>query len=204
MNVAPADCPHRPARARLGPAGRCHGRAAVVRLMAAGALLGLPLGLLGAEPPRLAQSQLGVPGVVLGIIGYTAWPVANDVLQVCITRGAVEASEIVRQLPLQPGRRRLEAVMVEANQRLPPGCDVLFADGWSTAALREVLTELAFRPVLTVGRGPEFCTDGGMFCLEPDPQGGTRFEVNLDAIARSGLRVHPQVLRLARSAPRGA
>lgn len=175
-----------------------------MRLMASCALLGLPLGLLGAETPRLAQSQLGVPGVVLGIIGYTAWPEPNDVLQVCLTRSAPEASELVRQLPLQPGRRRLEPVMVEANQRLPPQCDVLFVDGWSAAALREVLTELAFRPVLTVGRGPEFCTDGGMFCLEPDPQGGTRFEVNLDAVARSGLRVHPQVLRLARSVPRGA
>lgn len=175
-----------------------------MRLLAAGVLLGLPAGLLGAELPRLAQSQLGVPGVVLGIVGYTAWPEPNDALQVCITRSAPEAAEIARQLPLQPGRRRLEPVMVEANQRLPPRCDVLFVDGWSAAAQREVLTELAFRPVLTVGRGPEFCTDGGMFCLEPDLQGGTRFEVNLDAIARSGLRVHPQVLRLARNATRGA
>jgi YfiR/HmsC-like len=52
--------------------------------------------------------------------------------------------------------------------------------------------------VLLLGDGLGFCTDGGMFCMEAGPQ-SVRFNANLDAIARSGLRVHPLVLRIARN-----
>lgn len=203
MNVAAAACPPFPPGERTLAPWR-PGRVWRVRAAACCALLGLLAPALAADPPVMAQSQLGVAGVVQGIVSYTAWPNAGDTLQVCITRTAADAAEIARHLPRQSGQRRLEPVMIEPNQSLPPGCDVLFADGWTTAALREVLSSLLLRPVLTVGRGPDFCTDGGMFCLEADAQGGTRFEVNLDAIARSGLRVHPQVLRLAHRSARGA
>ena len=41
------------------------------------------------------------------------------------------------------------------------------------------------------------CTVGTMFCLRlTEAQIG--FDVNLDAIARSGLRVHPNALQIAR------
>jgi YfiR/HmsC-like len=195
-----------PAVAGLGPPRglAAHAGCCLTRRLALLLALGLPQAVPAAEAPLVAQSQLGVAGVLQGIISYTAWPAPHDPLQLCITRTAPEAAEIARLAPLQAGPRRFEPVMVDANQSLPAGCDVLYADGWSTQALRAVLTALAFRPVLTVGRGPDFCTDGGMFCLEADDKGGTRFEVNLDAIARSGLRVHPQVLRLARAAPKGA
>jgi hypothetical protein len=53
--------------------------------------------------------------------------------------------------------------------------------------------------VLLLGEGADFCSDGGMFCLEPGA-GASRFGANLDAIARSGLRVNPLVLRIARGA----
>uniref|UniRef100_UPI003137AACB YfiR family protein n=1 Tax=Variovorax sp. YR752 TaxID=1884383 RepID=UPI003137AACB len=51
--------------------------------------------------------------------------------------------------------------------------------------------------------GADFCSDGGMFCLEPAAP-SVRFGANLDAIARSGLRVHPMVLRIARGTPGAA
>lgn len=56
---------------------------------------------------------------------------------------------------------------------------------------------LAGHPVLTIAEHDPSCTAGGMFCLNVD---GDRvsFDINLDAVARSGVRVHPNVLNLAR------
>jgi hypothetical protein len=54
-----------------------------------------------------------------------------------------------------------------------------------------------------IGEGAEFCSDGGMFCLDAGTT-AARFTVNLDAVARSGLRVNPSVLLIARNAPASA
>ena len=72
---------------------------------------------------------------------------------------------------------------------------ILLAGAGPAAA--EPLAQLTGRPVLTMGEGAEFCSSGGLFCLVPRPAGhGLRVEVNLDAVARSGLHVHPQVLKI--------
>jgi hypothetical protein len=53
--------------------------------------------------------------------------------------------------------------------------------------------------VLTISEHNPSCTVGSMFCLNVDGERVT-FEINLDAVARSGVRVHPNVLGLARPA----
>ena len=52
-------------------------------------------------------------------------------------------------------------------------------------------------PVLTVGESPAFVQQGGGVALVR-VENRLVFDVNLGAITRSGLRVSPQMLRLAR------
>lgn len=177
--------------------------------------LGLLLGGLAGGPcqaqalPSLpqavvAQSALATGAILQAIVSYTRWPQRPASLGLCISRSASDAQEIARQVqPLHDGRQ-LDVHLIEANQTpLPAQCQAVYLEGWQPEALRQLLRSLAHQPVLTLGRGPEFCSDGGMFCLE-SLDGRTRFEVNLDAVARSGLRVHPQVLRLAQPQGRKA
>lgn len=175
--------------------------------------LGLLLGGLAggpcqaqALPPQavVAQSALATGAILQAIVSYTRWPQSPATLGLCISRSASDAQEIARQVqPLHDGRQ-LEVHLIEANQSaLPPHCQAVYLEGWQPEPLRQLLRSLAQQAVLTLGRGPEFCSDGGMFCLEAQ-DGRTRFEVNLDAVARSGLRVHPQVLRLAQPQGRKA
>ncbi len=177
--------------------------------------LGLLLGGLAGSPcqaqalPSLpqavvAQSALATGAILQAIVSYTRWPQRPASLGLCISRSASDAQEIARQVqPLHDGRQ-LDVHLIEANQNpLPAQCQAVYLEGWQPEALRQLLRSLAQQPVLTLGRGPEFCSDGGMFCLEAQ-DGRTRFEVNLDAVARSGLRVHPQVLRLAQPQGRKA
>lgn len=159
-----------------------------------------------AEAPAgylMAQSQLQAAGVVHGILRYTAWPRPRDPLRLCVSRSAPDAGELKRQLPAAVHGRALLVVLVEEGALRTWDCDAVFLDGWAPDSVRESLRAMAGTPVLTIGRGAEFCTDGGMFCLQA-LRGGTSFEVNLHALSLSGLRVHPQVLRLARPPQRGS
>lgn len=151
-------------------------------------------------PPRLrsvADSALGTAAVVASILQYTRWPTEPQPLQACLSRGSAEAASLRAQLAGTHGQRQIVVQDIEVDDPPPAHCDLIFFDGWTFTAQRQTLRALSQRPVLSLGLGPEFCSDGGMFCLQPQAS-GTRFEVNLDAVARSGLRVHPQVLRLAR------
>lgn len=177
-------------------------RAALARLV--WGLLAGGLGLPGRAAPAVAaaDSEWSAPEVVARILHYTRWPGEPRPLTVCITRQSDGAAALLQRLQAADAGRALTTLAIDADQPLPPSCDLVFFEGWSLAGQQAALRRLANRPVLTIGRGAEFCSDGGLFCLESRP-GGTRFEVNLDAVARSGLRIHPQVLRLAQP-PRSA
>lgn len=159
-----------------------------------------------AEAPRTlvqAESGLGTAELVSAILGYTAWPGRDRTSVVlCVSRSAPEAGAILAQAQQQRLRWPLVGRGIEADEPPPAACDAIYFEGWQVQAQRQALRSLAGRPVLSIGPGSEFCSDGGLFCLAPGGA-GLRFEVNLDAVARSGLRVHPQVLRLARPRPPG-
>ena len=165
-------------------------------------LLALALALDGSlaapasgHPQPVAESQLAPAGVVMGILAYTRWPEPARGLTVCITRTAADAAALVAAVKDAPAGRPLSWRHVEADQALPSGCDIVYFDGWQAQAQRQALRGLADQPVLSIGWGAEFCSDGGLFCLD-STTGNTRFESNLDAVTRSGLRINSQVLRL--------
>ena len=71
--------------------------------------------------------------------------------------------------------------------------------------IAEDFTELhgdrAFRDDEAIVAG--FCSIGGSVCLQPGAQ-GTRFSINADALARSGLDIDPRALLLGRGKRRDA
>ncbi len=172
------------------------------RAALAGLLWGLGLPGWTAPTVAAADSEWSAPEVVARILHYTRWPGSPRPLTLCIPRQSDSAAGLLQRLQTADDGRARTTLAIDADRLLPPGCDLVFFEGWSPAGQQAALRRLSNRPVLTIGRGAEFCSDGGLFCLESRP-GGTRFEVNLDAVARSGLRIHPQVLRLAQP-PRSA
>jgi YfiR/HmsC-like len=150
-----------------------------------------------APPPN--PLQLTTAEAVLGILAHTRWPQgAGRPLTLCLNERSTSALAL-RTLPDSVPPGKLAPVRLIDPEDAPHiGCDALYlgAGPWSG----EALARLAGRPVLSVGEGAEFCTRGGMFCLVPRGQ-GVRVEVNLDAVARSGLHVHPQVLKLGQPRP---
>jgi len=150
-----------------------------------------------AASPASAVPRSGVATVVAGILGYTRWPSEGSAVRLCTLGRSPAVDELLSAPSLGTPQRRVAVQALSSPAQASAACDAVYVAGAGGPAARESLRGLAGQPVLLLGEGADFCSDGGMFCLEP-AGGATRFGANLDAIARSGLRVNPLVLRIAR------
>jgi len=139
----------------------------------------------------------GLVGTVLGIVDYSRWPGAPRPLTLCIAGFGPQSAELLGAVFTPNIARPLSVRQVPANASPPGICDAVYFEGWREPEQRDALAALASRPVLTLGSGAAFCSSGGLFCLQP-AGAGTRFSVNTDAVARSGLVVNARVLQLGR------
>lgn len=159
----------------------------------------------------VAQAGEGEPGpvepeggratvttVVSGVIGYTRWPSPMAAIRVCAVGSGQGVDELLGQAALAPAKAGTRVRVVPGLVDAANQCDVIYVGRLTAAAAREILQRTVGHPVLTIGEGADFCSDGGMVCLQTDPA-AARFAVNLDAVARSGLRVNPWVLSIART-----
>jgi hypothetical protein len=162
-----------------------------------------------ADPIANEARTLVPPGanelaeVLVGIVHYTRWAESTSTpvsIQICVDKlDEPTALVIARAFAFDaPVSRHVEIVSRSFASASIDGlldCRAIFFGGTSSAAWRPMLVELVNHPILTVGYGDDFCSYGGMFCLEPSGS-GLRIKANLDSISRSGLRVNPQLLRL--------
>jgi hypothetical protein len=155
-------------------------------------------------PPAKAADESGkvhiAAVIVLGVINYTRWPQLDSSIRVCLL-GESENFEGIRQLsPLTQKMTGYPSTFsTPANDhKLALSCDLLYVGKMSDEGVKTLLGHTANRPILTIGESKDFCSQGGMFCLNAESsEGSAGFAVNLDAISRSKLHVNPQVLRLS-------
>ncbi|TCW79791.1 DUF4154 domain-containing protein [Burkholderia sp. SRS-46] len=134
--------------------------------------------------------------VVLGIISFTRWPTTPVGLHLCVTGRPDYARGLIDTL--QAGSTQLDVQRVRFDDpALGMACDVVYFGTLSGDERTRVAAAVAGHPVLTIAEHDPTCTAGSMFCLNVDGERVT-FDINLDAVARSGVRVHPNVLNLAR------
>ncbi|CAD5108274.1 hypothetical protein PSEWESI4_02559 [Pseudomonas carbonaria] len=165
------------------------------------ALLGACLSgpILRAEEARtlLAQQSEAVGEVVLGILSFVRWPDEPGELHLCVV-GPTEFADDILQGMSQPSGRPVHAQRRALDDpRLATECHALYLGVLSDAENRQLFERLANHPVLSISEHDPSCSVGNMFCLNIGRPRVT-FSINLDSVARSGVRVHPNVLKLAR------
>ncbi len=76
-------------------------------------------------------------------------------------------------------------------------CQILFVSTSEKKNLSEILSKIKDRPILTVAETKNFCQSGGVvnFIIV---KGKVRFEINVDAAERSGLKISSKLLKLAK------
>lgn len=179
---------------------RLHARLAGLLLLVCWAALGNLSHAVAQTPEATASAntrEANVRQVVLGIISFTRWPTPPAKVRLCVSGNTDYARDLLSGslpssgLPVEAQR------MSVAEPAIGSQCDVLYLGAMTDTERRQVLANIAGHPILTISERNDSCTVGTMFCLNVDPDRVT-FDINLDTVARSGVRVHPNVLKLAR------
>lgn len=150
-----------------------------------------------------AQDRLSVADTVRGILSYARWPTEPNPLRLCVTGRSVHADTLLAHGLSPLGTRAVTVSRMPADTEVSAQCDALYVGHLEETGWRHLFAQIAGRPVLTLCERSPACATGGMFCLDVDDVASIPFEVNLDSVARSGVRVNPQVLRLGRRTAKG-
>lgn len=142
-----------------------------------------------------AQSE-AVDAVVLGILSYARWPKESGVLSLCLVGPTQYADALLRNGQPQINGRTLEVKRRAFDDPwLGETCNAVYLGELSGGERGQLFNALREHPVLSISENTPDCSVGSMFCLDIKAT-HVSFAVNLDSVARSGVHVHPAVLKL--------
>lgn len=154
--------------------------------------------LAGAEKPDPNQKRIHtVTTMVVGIISYARWPATPDPIRLCVT-APVQYAEGLFDPILLMAARPIKTLRIEIDDpQLATSCDVVYLGEVNADQKQNFFHRISGHSILSISEKDMECAVGSAFCLQiSNDQAG--FKVNLDSLARSGVRVHPNVLQLAR------
>ncbi|PHM40761.1 hypothetical protein Xszus_00434 [Xenorhabdus szentirmaii] len=135
--------------------------------------------------------------VVSGIISYTHWPVTRTTLRLCLVPPS-DYINVLTHLNMISDHTELQIETLDFNiEQLIEKCDVIYYGQVDPQLQQQVISQKNNKPLLTIAENNPRCEIGSAFCLNIDSTQAT-FSLNFDILARSGVRVHPNVLQLAR------
>jgi len=143
------------------------------------------------------ERSLGVAQAVFGIVSYTRWPNEPSTIRLCVVGPTKYTDEVMKGAQLSGDRKVLVRRISLDDPSLSTQCEGVYIGAISSNVWQEVVNRFAGQPLLTISEQTALCSIGSMFCLNVRPD-TVAFEVNLDSVARSGVRVNPRVLQLAR------
>lgn len=151
------------------------------------------------QPPAgmAEQRAKSVTQVVLGILSYARWPVEPAQLRLCIVGPTEYTDDLVKGTTQATGRPVIVRRLLADNPAIVSECDAVYIGKLTTDERSRLFASLIGHPVLSISEGGDQCTVGSLFCLRVGDE-QVSFEVNLDSVARSGVRIHPSVLQLSR------
>lgn len=150
-----------------------------------------------AAPESQRLINAAVRQAVLGIVSYSHWPARPKQLHLCVLAGAAHAGDLLQGPMLADHFTILPLRMAVQDERLGRVCDILYSGRLTAAQWMRIRAAMAGRPALTITEDDPPCAAGAMFCLDTS-RTPTAFAVNLDSVARSGVKISPQVLLLGR------
>jgi len=149
-----------------------------------------------AQTTSDSKQATEVAQVVLGISSYARWPTAHPELMICVVGRAKYADALLDGSASSPGLR-FKAQQLSSGAPVTLDCHIVYIGTTSDAEREKLFGQITGRPILSISEPNISCSVGSMFCLK-FKESQLVFDVNLDSIARSGLRVHPNVLQLAK------
>jgi hypothetical protein len=161
----------------------------------------------GVSYPVRADGDLGEyqvkAGFLVNFARFVEWPpevtkTPDSSLTFCIAGADPFHGELDRILQGKTiDGHPLGAMHLSRNENAR-ACNILFISVAEKKGIPQILTELTTRPILTVGESDGFLQQGGMIGLLVEG-GRVKFEVNLEAAAKAGLKISSRLLSLAKN-----
>ncbi|UNC49120.1 YfiR family protein [Enterobacter huaxiensis] len=145
----------------------------------------------------LAETDKSVRTIVSGIVSYTRWPSLSGQPRLCV----YASSRYTRALSSEEGQSELPytpVIVHNDREALAAMCDAIYFGNETPAQQLDLISQYQGRALLLISEQNPECVIGSAFCLIIEDN-RVRFSVNLDALSRSGVRVNPDVLMLARN-----
>ena len=163
--------------------------------VAAAALSVAPTNAQSGVPATPDGQAVTTAEMVGAILSYTHWPNgAPSPVRLCVVGPSPWAGRLDDRTLLngQPMR-------VARTSQLPPvnQCDAMFIGRIDPPQRQRTVRDVAGRAIVTIEDGGDGCTFGMMFCLR-QTVGGMTFDLDIDAVSRSTVRIDPRVLSMGR------
>jgi hypothetical protein len=164
--------------------------------------VGLAAGTRGAEEPVAKEHQIKA-AFIFNFLKFAEWPEkkfadASDPIVI----GVVAEGPICSALEAAVKGRKINGrdivVKVHKSGGRLDAVHLLCLAGVSDARVTEHLAAARDRNVLTVGDSEHFARAGGMIIFVPEGD-KMRFEINIEAVERDGLKISAQLQKLAKS-----
>jgi hypothetical protein len=167
-------------------------------LLVALSLLASPAQADGSATSAQAQQRArAVTQVVLGILSYARWPTEPVPLRLCLVGPTEYADDLIKGSLQNSGQPLQVRRLLADDRQVAQACDAVYIGKLDDAQRDRLFQAITGQPVLSISEAYDPCTVGSLFCLRVGDQ-QVAFEVNLDSVARSGVRIHPSVLQLSR------
>lgn len=146
----------------------------------------------------VAQLSDLVAEVVPGILGYTRWPEDVADKRLCVLGPTEYADELLQSgIELSGWQAQVQRVSPDYDD-IALNCQAIYIGFLLEEERNAIFSRLGIQPILTISEQNDSCVVNTLFCLRVE-ESNVDFAVNLDSVGRSGLRVHPNVLRLGRT-----
>lgn len=145
--------------------------------------------------PSDAGGKNGTAQLVRYIVEYTRWPVKPDPIVLCVVG---QANYALRPgvFPIAGGRNMRERQLSLADLGSAQSCNALYLGNMSLASMRNWTAAVRGGAIVTIAERDPDCASEAMICLIR-LQRTISFEINVDAVSRSKVRIDPRVLRLS-------
>ena len=144
---------------------------------------------------RPHEGNRAVAGFLVNCALFVDWPSGGESDLTIGIAGAGAVAALVREVEGRVVNGRTLRVRTVGSAEEAIRVNLLYIGG--DAPPLDVRTTMADGPVLTVGDARRFTAEGGMIRLYSD-DGRLRFEVNMTAVERTGLKISSKMLGVAR------
>jgi len=180
------------ARSRVHTCGRLLGLSAAPLLLGAASDV-TPVGIMAPQGDGRAAATAHL---VKSILEYARWPARRDPVRLCVAGPANQAGQL-GILTLADGREVVRRILAPDAYSAAGSCDALYLGDMGMDQMRRWTAAARGAPIVTIAESDPSCASEAMFCLLYGSS-ELSFRLNIDAVARSSVRIDPRVLRMSK------